>query len=307
MSLHDMYFSKKNKNHIFSIIQDLVLNETGTDINQNMDYVDLYRIKYSLIFERVNTDNIIDLNKALIDEVAPLFINDIQTNYKSRKIEIVRPIKDTHIRTESKTKEKIIHSSERLTNSLNRYDYSVNLEDYMNEISIQEITIPEENNILFTNPLICVVFTFGSKKYENYCRLSDKLQLNNQQYNIYTPLQKLKVSIKDSNEVKINILNNNLLSILDTNDKIHVKKIKQITYQNQKYLSVQTLEDNSLNEKEPIGIYEDNKLIKTFLIDKIINNYLLIKDQTLEYNKKDKYYVLNMNLQNSIVLNFTPE
>ena len=67
MSLHDMYFSKKNKNHIFSLIQGLVLNETGTDINQNMDYIDLYRIKYSLIFERVNTDNLIDLNRALVD------------------------------------------------------------------------------------------------------------------------------------------------------------------------------------------------------------------------------------------------
>ena len=43
MSLHDMYFSKKNKNHMFSVIQDLVLNETGTDINHIMDYVDLYR------------------------------------------------------------------------------------------------------------------------------------------------------------------------------------------------------------------------------------------------------------------------
>ena len=38
MSLHDMYFSKKNKNHIFSILQDLILKETGYDINQNEDF-----------------------------------------------------------------------------------------------------------------------------------------------------------------------------------------------------------------------------------------------------------------------------
>ena len=203
--------------------------------------------------------------------------------------------------------EKIIHSSERLINSLNRYDYSINLEDYMNQLSIQEITIPEEKNILFTNPLICVVLTIGSKKYDNYCKLSNKLQLNNQEYNIYTPLQKLKVSTKDLNEIKINICNNNKLSILDTNDRINIKKIKEIEYQKQKYTSIQTIGNHSLNEKEPIGIYKNNKLMKTFLIDKVINNYLLIKDQTFEYNKKDNYHLFNMNLQNSIVFNFTPE
>ena len=307
MSLHDMYFSKKNKNHMFSVIQDLVLNETGTNINHNTDYIDLYRIKYSLIFERINTDNLIDLNKALIDEIAPLFINDIKKKYKIENVEIVESIQDKQITRESKTKEKLIHSSERLRNSLNRYDYSVNLEDYMNEISIQEITLPEEKNILFTNPVICVILILGSKKYENYCRLSDELQLNNQKYNIYTPLQKLKISRQKEKEIKINICNNNKLSILDTCDKINIKKIKEIEYEEQKYVSIQTIGNHSLNEKEPIGIYKDNKLMKTFIIDKIINNYLLIKDQKLTYHKKGKYHLFNMNLQNSIVINFTLE
>ena len=38
MSTHDMYFSKQNKNHIFKIIQDLVLKETAIDINDNKEY-----------------------------------------------------------------------------------------------------------------------------------------------------------------------------------------------------------------------------------------------------------------------------
>ena len=40
MSIHDMYFSKKNKNHMFDIIRDLVLKETGSDINTISDYID---------------------------------------------------------------------------------------------------------------------------------------------------------------------------------------------------------------------------------------------------------------------------
>ena len=54
MSLHDMYFSIKNKNHIFSVLQDLILKETGYNIIHNENYIDLYRVKYPLIFERNN-------------------------------------------------------------------------------------------------------------------------------------------------------------------------------------------------------------------------------------------------------------
>ena len=72
MSLYDMYFSSKNKNYIFSVLRNLILTETGYDIDKNEDYIDLYRVKYPLIFNRTNVDNLTDLNKSLIDEV-PLF------------------------------------------------------------------------------------------------------------------------------------------------------------------------------------------------------------------------------------------
>ena len=85
MSLHDMYFSSKNKNHIFNIIKDLVLKETSEDISNNSEYIDLYRFKYPLIFDRTYFDNLIDLNKHLIDEISPIFINDINSKYKYRQ------------------------------------------------------------------------------------------------------------------------------------------------------------------------------------------------------------------------------
>ena len=62
-----MYFSSKNKNHMFNVIRELVLKETNEDINNNSEYIDLYRFKYSLIFERSDSDNLVDLNKFLIE------------------------------------------------------------------------------------------------------------------------------------------------------------------------------------------------------------------------------------------------
>ena len=149
MSLHDMYFSKKNKNYIFSILQDLILKETGYDINQNEDYIDLYRVKYSLIFDRTNTDNLTDLNKSLIDEIGHLFINDIESKYKDKNI-IVEDNFDTLPTIKEETeemkdisyKELYINSSGRLSESINRYNYSIELKDFIKVIIVKEITIP---------------------------------------------------------------------------------------------------------------------------------------------------------------------
>lgn len=304
MSLHDMYFSKKNKNHIFSIIQDLVLDETGSDINQNMDYIDLYRIKYSLIFERVNTDNLVDLNKALIDEIAPLFINDIESRYKENQIEIIHePIERQKDIYEDKSKEIFIHSSDRLPDSLNRYNYSVQLRDSINEISIKEITVPEENNILFTNPLLCIVVTIGTNKFNNYCKLTNKTKLNDHQYNVYTPTKNLKIICKNINKITINILNNNLLPVDDKSDKINIQKMKKINYQNINYLGIEIQGVHELKEKYSIGIYKNDKLYRAYMIDKVIGHHLLIQNDNFNYNKGETYYLLNMNLQNNILLN----
>jgi hypothetical protein len=312
MSLHDMYFSKKNKNHIFSILQDLILKETGYNINQNEDYIDLYRIKYSLIFERTNVDNLAELNKVLIDEVGNLFINDIQSKYKENKIEIVHEKESTRslftINEDKEDKEDkelneiYINSSERVVDSLNRYNYSIQLKDFINEIIVQEITIPEENNILFSNPLLCLVITSDNKVYQIFCKLKDKLQLEDKIYNTYYPLKKLRIQCKG--KIKIEIRTNNNLEIDTTNDKIEIQKIKQIKYQNKDYLGILLKDNYGLRIKDSIGIFCENELIRTFIVNKISKNCLLIENKSFNYEKGKEYSLLNMNLQNNILLNY---
>ena len=311
MSLHDMYFSKKNKNHIFSILQDLILKETGYDINKNEDYIDLYRVKYSLIFERTIAEDLSDLNKVLIDEVGNLFINDIQTKYKNKNIKIEENIFETKKQNNSlptiieeqqiQENELYINSSERLNESINRYNYSIELKDHINEISIQEITLPEENNILFNNPLLCLVVTTKNETYQVYCKLKDKLELKGKIYNTYFPIKKFKILC--DNKLKIEIKNNNLETI-ETIDKLLVQKMKKIKYQKKDYLGILLKNNNNLKEKDSIGVYCDNKLINTFIVSKISNNCLLIENKSINYDKDKEYSLLNMNLQNNVLLNY---
>ena len=41
MSLHDKYFSSKNKQHVYSLICDLVLKESGQDIQEEDIFLDI--------------------------------------------------------------------------------------------------------------------------------------------------------------------------------------------------------------------------------------------------------------------------
>lgn len=306
MSLHDMYFSKKNKNYIFSVLQDLILKQTGYNIGQNEDYIDLYRVKYPLIFDRNNNDNLGDLNKILIDEIGSLFINDINTKYKNMGIkennsEKINTQYDN--KSESKTlKELYINSSERLSESINRFNYTIELKDFIKEISVKEITLPEENNIIFNNPLICLIIKTKNETYQIYSKLKEKLELNGKIYNTYYPLKEF--TIPCDNKLKIEIKNNNLENI-ENKDKIPIKKIKKVNYKDQEYLGVLLEDKHELENNNSMGIYCDNKLINTFIVKERGDNSVLIQFQELNYDKNKEYFILNMNLQNSILLNYS--
>lgn len=313
MSLYDMYFSKKNKNYIFSVLQDLILKQTGYNIDHNEDYIDLYRVKYPLIFDRNNSDNLGDLNKILIDEIGSLFINDINTKYKNKDIKIkdldipnteIKSIPTDNIKKESEKvlRELYINSSERLSESINRFNYTIELKDFINEISIKEITLPEENNIIFTNPLICLIIKTKNETYQIYSKLKEKLELNGKIYNTYYPLKDFTISC--DNKLKIEIKNNNLEDY-KINDKILIKKIKKVNYKNQKYLGILLEDKHELKPNNSIGIYCDNKLINTFIVEERGDNSILIKSLEFNYDKNKEYFLLNMNLQNNILLNYS--
>ena len=55
MSTYDMYFSKKNKNYMFSTLSQVILDETSYDIKNDPLYIDLYRLHYPIIFDMIDT------------------------------------------------------------------------------------------------------------------------------------------------------------------------------------------------------------------------------------------------------------
>lgn len=299
-----MYFSKKNKNYIFNIIQDLVFRETGTDINNNKEYIDLYRFKYPLIFERSTSDNLISINKELIDEIGSLLINDIiNKNKKEEKEEIIEVISKKEIKSEKFNKQNLekfkkelhLNSTDNININKNRYDYFLKIPNKKLEFKIKEIIIPVENNNLFLNPIIFISVNNIKIKFS----FINSLTMNNLTYNTYKPVD--ETIIKNQEKfIKIEILNNLNMKILDESDKIMIQKIKEININKQKYLALRINNNYNLEENNTITIYKENKPIKTMNISKIIDDILLFENQNIEI--ETNLFLINTNLQNNITI-----
>ena len=77
MSLYDKYHSEHNKQYMYDLIKKIILKETGFDISNNGKYQQIYNSNYSGIFQSINTDSIIELNKELLDSQTKIFLDDI--------------------------------------------------------------------------------------------------------------------------------------------------------------------------------------------------------------------------------------
>ena len=300
MSIHDKYFSKENKNYVYQLLKDLILSETSYDIDTNTEYIDFYRFKYRTIFEKIDAEDLVDLNKALIDEIGNLFINDIKSKYAKEEVQIEKNIPNRYKKIEPIKKELHLNSLIRNTNSLNRYNYSTVLPDDINKISIKEFMVPDENNILFQNPIICIQIHNKDKSTDNYLSLHKDITIKDKKYNIYRPTTKLVIPKKDDT-IQIKILNNIKQEVLNHSDKIEIIKMKEIQHKDKQYLSLVT-NKSDIVRGDTISIYCENKLIGTFIISKVIQTYLLIENKKILYNKTKKYYFLLTNLQNNLIL-----
>lgn len=78
MSLYDKYHSNINIDYIWNILSQLVYKETNEDIKENNDYKQIFIENSKNIFKKVNSDELSELNKILLDESVLEFTNKIK-------------------------------------------------------------------------------------------------------------------------------------------------------------------------------------------------------------------------------------
>ena len=280
-----MYFSKENKNYMFDTLSKIIYEETSIQIKDSQKYIDLYRLHYPSIFESVSADEISTLNKEIINRIGNLILKDI--NDKPEPSEPSEPSK--------KRKSISLYSSQRNKNSLNRYHFSLSV--IFKEFQPKTITLLKEQNSLFSNPNINILFN----DTENLLfKLKDKIKLDKNEYYTYECVT--EDTIQCNNSLKIQIRNYLMNDPLTKSDLYQIKKSKTITYEKNDYLCLQ-IDNHDIIEGDELGILSDDKIETSLFVKKVFQNYLLTNKEEIDLSKEYNCLQMNKNITITVSLN----
>jgi len=291
MSLYDMYFSKKNKNYMYETISKLIKEETGFDISHSSHHIEIYRRNYPTIFHSVDTDELSVLNKELINHMGDIYLNSLKNTIQpnvTKSPEEIDHKSDPKIQ-EKKYKNHIIHSSHRNSNSLNRYDFNINVD--FNEFNPKKITLIKEDNNLFSHPSIIVRFN-GTDNLQ--FTLKETKSYNDKEYYTYECITEDTIQCKDTLNIKI--LNYLMLSPSDKCDIYKINMIKPIKHDSKDYLCFQ-IDNHDIHINDELGILSENKIVKSLVVKKCVQNYILTNLETIDLTKEYSCIQLNKNIE----------
>ena len=170
----------------------------------------------------------------------------------------------------------------------NRFNFLVNVS--FNEFIPQSITLIKEQNSLFSNPNINVLF---NDQDNLLFTLKDTKKFNDLEYYTYECLTEDKIQWKDS--LKIQIRNYLMNDPLSKSDRYQIQKIKKINHDNQNYLCFE-INNHEIEIGDELGLftkYNEIQIETSVFVKKIIQNYLLVNPIDLDFLKN--YYCLQMN------------
>jgi len=296
MSLYDRYFSKINEEHMFKLIIQIMVDETGKKIEREDQFHQLFKERYPIVFSENNTEEIIELNKILIDDVCLRIMRIINDGGNGNTLvkEVMNPSK-THVKevmnTSVKEKEAIVlKSSKRTKDSKNRFNYSIEMRGNK-ELEINKIVIPYEKNTLFINDTISIRVNHE----EIYCQLKYKNKIDNREFFTYQPIHKKRIKTNDT--VTIQFLDELGKELLEY-DIHRIMNSNHIVVNGGEYLclEVEGYRDEEYLEHDKMGLIKEHKIeeISKMLIK--TGRYLLCdKNQSEDYDS-----IINLSLQNTI-------
>ena len=68
MSLYDKYHSDMNMDYMYNMLSQIIKKDINVDISNNNEYKKIFIENAKNIFKEVNSDEISDINKVLLDK-----------------------------------------------------------------------------------------------------------------------------------------------------------------------------------------------------------------------------------------------
>ena len=174
---------------MYELTKDLLYKEHKIDVTLNKHYNDFFEVNFRETFRKIDTEDIKDLNKHLLDTQISFFNDNVLP--RQRKIEPVSNVKDNTDNTE-KTEETepddnniIIESLKRvihLTDS-SRFNYKMNQNLDNTQVSVEKVIMPIESNPLFAGPFLMM----SLNDVQVNLHLRGTIQMSKREFGIYSP------------------------------------------------------------------------------------------------------------------------
>ena len=289
MSLFDRYFSQKNKDYIFNLLCSTFEREKGQSFMNNRAFKEHYQMIYPRVFDRSASDDLVSLNKELIDAMDECISNEKFTNHGQRS-NFHNP-KNFHKPSNHKRLWNI-YSSDRIDGSIGRYDYLVyppkSLHSNERTLMITKITLPRDPKFpsLFSGLTCQIEISCCDQSIKSVFDIANIQTIDHKEYITYHPQTKDSLLISDNHPIHIKIQDRYGSSSKDRSDVANIIQTKKFQEKGVCLKLSNTLQ-------EPIGFlgkdgYEKNITIVVredpFLL---IESTDMISDQLIEMKSQN--------------------
>ena len=314
MSLYDKYFSSKNKQYVYSLLSNLILKETGQDIQNDELYLEIYKFHYPKIFNDSSSDSLVDLNKALLDTVGDKILAGIRRSYREKNITVTRndepstPKDPGESDTADTPKEKDIiyqniYSSDRDISRGHRYDYDVSVDEAI--FRLHKVTVPSEGNSL-SLPTIQMELSSQGESVTITCCANETKRVGERDYIVYSPQLQVEMPVQDT--IHVRLLDQRGFCPSPESDMLPITQLKCIDSKSICVKYGDALDSTfalSVAKDDVYGLYEDGEYSQTLRILKIQSPYLLVG--RFSFRDDVTYSLVNLSVQNHLVFSASPK
>ena len=296
VSLYDKYHSEHNKKYMYNLITQFIQKENNVNMSTNTIYNQFFETNFMNTFQKVDTEDLKDLNKHLLDTQVDYYNQFIS----KQSIQEDESKVDNESKEDKKDKEDnlIIHSLQRIINlqQSSRFSYRVVNKVIGKECQLEKIILPIEDNYLFASPIL--ILSLDNTKIDLHLR--GTMKLGTREYGLYTPFHESTFTLT-SDKVQIS-LNSQLSTTkkrcdvykIESNDKGNL----QVSYTNGEFMVGDYVRVCNF---ENIELDDHSCLKEQYKVLEVTENGIRIEDIG---NIKVGLYVMNISLQHTIHLSY---
>jgi hypothetical protein len=280
---------------MYNLITKFIQDDYFEDMSTNPTYNQFFETNFKNTFQKVDTEDLKELNKSLLTTQIDYYNNFISKN------ETLTSTSDNQVDDmvdETNEGHMIIHSIQRIIHlkHSNRFSYKMNNHQQHSSCVLEKVILPIEDNYLFANPLLIIAFD----NYSIQLHLRGTMKLGSREYGIYSPFYESTFNV-DPGKIQIS-LNNQLSTPPTVCDVYKINSyqigILKIDFDGEEFMKGDYIR---ICNFENINVDDDTCLKEQYKITKIEGTTLYIDTSTL---LKEGLYVMNISLQHSIHISY---